>query len=416
MSPRIKSLRSTQVAILAGLAVLWKVMVGLIIAFLAHGALADEPVYGSAPHRFEAAIRVNDIHRYSINLMWINRTLVHEQKFLSSAKSEEELNEKLLRPVIEWAVANPDARVHLWYDSVFATQEAVHATLQALQGQMKKSSVSNVTLSDIRSIGIVAANPDCFSDQLPVYYRIDILKAILLVHAMENEGNDAAIFSDLEVGDLRPGRMRMGKAELFSPAVMDGLRHHGLMLNEVASRIENQFLQMTRDDRMIRAIKVAIVNVNLLRAVTGLNSRDDNFILSLVNAPFKSTLDDVFSYYQGTAPGSSIKVNPGIINQGRSTDPWIDYDPRVHGYAPFGLHFAIRGYIGLEPDPEHRGDWLTMRNMLRFPTHVHLNGWDFGHARKVDVRQGNGHGWLETEVVPRTPADGGTPFRCLLWE
>jgi hypothetical protein len=32
-------------------------MAGMVIAFLAQGALADEPVYGSAPHRLDAAIR-----------------------------------------------------------------------------------------------------------------------------------------------------------------------------------------------------------------------------------------------------------------------------------------------------------------------------------------------------------------------
>ena len=408
-----KRLRSIWRASLEGLGLLWKVMVGLTIAFLAHEAQADEPVYRSAPHRFEAAVRANDIHRYSINLLWINRTLVDGQRFLSPAQSEEELNERLLRPVLGWAVANPEARVCLWYDSAFATQESVPATLRVLQDQMKRSRVSNVALRCIRSIGIVAANPDCFSDQLPLYYRVDILKPIILVNAIESEGDDAAIFSDLEVGDLRPGRTRMGRAELFSPAVMDGLQTHGLLLNRVCGRSENQFLQMVRDDRMIRAIKDALVNVNLLRAVTGLNSHIDPNISSLVTAPFMSTLQDVFYYYQGTATGSSIKVNPCVINRGRSTDPWIDFDPRVHGHAPFGLTFSPRQPIGLEPDPENPGGWLEVNNMLRFPDHVGLN---LGHSREVNVRNGNAHSYLVAERVARTPADGGDLFCCTLWE
>jgi len=133
-----------------------------------------------------------------------------------------------------------------------------------------------------------------------------------------------------------------------------------------------------------------------------------------VNAPFDSTLNDVFFSYKGTAPGSAIKVKSRCHQARKSTDPWIDYDPKVHGYAPFGLHFATRGYVGLEPDPEHNGDWLRMQDMLRFPDGVDSE-W-LGHARPVDVRNGNGHGWMESDVVPRKPEDGGNLFHCVLWE
>jgi hypothetical protein len=77
---------------------------------------------------------------------------------------------------------------------------------------------------DVRQISVVRDNPDVFSSQIPVYYRVDMLKVIVLIYSIENEGCDAAIFSDLEVGEQRPKKDRMDKSELFSVPITKKLK------------------------------------------------------------------------------------------------------------------------------------------------------------------------------------------------
>ena len=210
------------------------------------------------------------IDEYSINLMWINKVLNIQQKYISSAKDKNNLHRNLLAPVIKWAIANKDAEVNLWYDSVHTTVEAVDETKKELDILTSKQSINNIYLRNIRDIPIISINKDAFSDQTPIYYRVDILKAIIIVFSIENENKDVAIFTDLEVGNRRPNKDRMGKDELFDSATMKKLEKYGLIHNY----IENQFLQLKNNELMIKSIKHAIINANLMRAEFILNSQE----------------------------------------------------------------------------------------------------------------------------------------------
>ena len=79
-------------------------------------------------------------------------------------------------------------------------------------------------------------NIDAFSDQIPVYFRIDLLKCIIVIDAIERDSQDAAIFADLEVGDGR--EHRMSKEELF-PSNRDPQRS-GFFMNTNGGRIEGE--------------------------------------------------------------------------------------------------------------------------------------------------------------------------------
>ncbi|MDR3671674.1 MAG: hypothetical protein P4L36_12570 [Holophaga sp.] len=389
-----------------------KIFIILAAALFFGAGYGDEPLYQGAPHRFDAAIQVNDITRYSINLLWINRTLDPTQPYLSSAREEEAMVAQLLTPAVKWAVANPKADVNLWYDGVMATRDAVAATHAVLDRLLHHDGIANLRLRDVRDIPIVKNNPDAFSDQTPIYFRVDILKPILIVNAIENEHNQAAVFADMEVGDLRPDHLRMNKAELFDATTMRQLSSEGLLLNRSGGYAENQFIQMLNDERMIKAIKLAVINLNLMRACTALNGKQIDFIASLGGAVYSSTCTDLFNFYKGTAAGVSIKFRLDRAKLESKTDTWIDYDPKIHGYAPFGLYFNERE--GRPMAMEDDGTFIYQDKMIKFPfKRVYVIS---APVRDVQVRPGHGHSTDGTQLVQRAPAGGGSVYHCELWD
>lgn len=165
--------------------------------------------------------------------MWINRFMYCKPNFICNTQRIEDFTDLILSPVIKWAQANPSAEVNLWYDSATVNKQALKNTNEALRLELDKIKakqnieVENIQLRDIRTTLIVQDNPDIFTDQLPLYFRIDLLKLIIIVNSIENENFDAAIFSDLEVGDLRKKGDRMNKSELFDTQTLTLLNKYG---------------------------------------------------------------------------------------------------------------------------------------------------------------------------------------------
>jgi hypothetical protein len=354
---------------------------------------------------------------YSINLMWINKTLKTDQKYISTSKDKKTLNAELIDPILKWALANPEAEVNLWYDSMHATKEQVHDTQNELSEQLEESGIKNVRLRDVREIPIVKANPDAFSDQIPIYHRVDLFKPIILVHSIESEKRDSAIFTDLEVGNQRVSKDRMGKNELFKPSVMKKVSKYGLILNKGGisekGRAENQFLQLVDNPRMISSIKHAIINTNLARTEYALNHPDKELWVPELEAGsvYISTQQDVFNYYNSTSSGNTIKVRPDVLGLGTPSDPWIDYRPEEHGYTPFGNGFMPRMHSpfvitqdGEAERPEEVTQFAAKKVGFNSP------------ARRVGVRNGNAHSTDWSHLIPRPPADGGNTYHVEYWK
>ena len=131
----------------------------------------------------------------------------------------------------------------------------------------------------------------------------------------------------------------MGKDELFKLSVMQELSQVGLVLGVDAMRkTENQFFQLVRNERMIEAIKVVVVNINFIRAITALNEKRsnateeqlDNPLYQLfgpvgkINAlPFLSMINNLFPYYNGLAGGEPVKVLARLVEPDAKEGDWI---------------------------------------------------------------------------------------------
>ncbi len=315
------------------------------------------------------------IKRYSINLMWVNSRL-DSKKFIRYDR-ENDVKIGLIRPVIEWAKANPEADVSLWYDKNYTSSEALKNTQDILERYAQEEGVKNATMRDIREIPIVAKNPDIFSEYLPIYFRVDVLKGILVVHSIEADGNDAAIFSDLEVGDRRLSQDRMNKAELFDSETMEKLNKYGMVMNQNDLMVENQFLQAKKNNNIIKSLKEILINANLFRAQYALNT--PGFWQLRLTSALDST-KDVYDYYLALSLKKEAQARLGAWN-GTNENDWIPYEPgQENVYWPLGniLSHESKPCVRLQ-----NSKVVEVQSVFKWPT----RGFGlYPPARDVDVR------------------------------
>ncbi len=207
------------------------------------------------------------INTYSVNLMWINAVRNESADTITP-----NFETKIISALIKWAHANPEAMIYLWYDSEQTTEHAVSHSQSMLSQKLSENGISNVALKDVREIPGVKNNPDAFTDGIPIYFRVDLLKLFILLHGIEHDQCDATVFSDLEMGDRRQARDRMNYQELFNQDVCEYLETIGLVTGRDGFKVENQFIQLSnRNAYMLDAIRY-IINNCLKEAVNCLGS------------------------------------------------------------------------------------------------------------------------------------------------
>lgn len=351
-------------------------------------------------------------NKYSINLMWLNRTLDTNQTYiLPPSCGHGSTADDCLSEVLEWQQSNPDASVTLWFDSQYVTKEAINRTQEKLQNMGSKNSI---ILRDIRDIPIVKNSPDAFSDNLPIYFRVDLMKFIICVHSIEEDKNQCAIFTDFLIGGVRQGNLKkMTKEELFSPAVLPGLEKYGLKAGfDHMGKLENQFLQVMSTPNVLNALKF-IINICLNSAVTTLNfkQRSDNKtdynirITSLSNLIYNQLFKPMFLSLaiQGL---DELKVKDESFN------------PTRHGYDLFG-NTVYGERFGTAILKSESIEWLFPDENTNLFDIVCNNGYfrpkTLGEllGRQVyAAKTGDQHNCEFSSLIQRAPADGSKQFKC----
>lgn len=232
----------------------------VINGFLTHGDSMDLP----SPHRGEQELT------YSVNLMWINRSLVPTQKYLFSDQTEEGFRKNCLNVIMEW-VKKSDEQViiNFWYDSKYTPEEAVQNTKGAIQGEMEnlREPHAKVEFHDIRNLELVQKNEEVFSDKMPVYFRADILRLIVGDALAQKKQTRYIVYSDLNIPPL-------SKGQLFDAQTLENLDNFGVVLarNENGdingmSIYENAFYILdTHNENMVYATRFALIDMNIERA------------------------------------------------------------------------------------------------------------------------------------------------------
>jgi hypothetical protein len=189
----------------------------------------------------EAADSPITADQYSINLMWINKNKIPEhQEFLFG--NESSFKEKFIYPVSKWAIRNPGSIVNIWVDSEMATSQAIERSRIALELALEGTSHGIIQFRDARSIDVVHSNPRAFSANIPIYFRVDLLRAIAADYTLREKETKFFVYGDIDMDPLS------GK-ELFDKRTVNYLNEFGfVMAKGGALGFENGFQILNGDN------------------------------------------------------------------------------------------------------------------------------------------------------------------------
>jgi hypothetical protein len=208
-----------------------------------------------------AAIQAQAID-YSVNIMWINENLTSDQKYLKPAANEKELENGLLTPVRKWRAATmSDATITFWYDGDMIPPGALENTKELFQKDtLNHPEWAAISFKDIRYFPEVSLNPRVFSKETPIYFRADLLREIAAYNSILEHPHQIFVYADL---DVTP----MSKEQLFDPETLENLKTFGIVFARGGiAGFENSFQITKKNEKLLSAMKVALIDVSIARA------------------------------------------------------------------------------------------------------------------------------------------------------
>lgn len=292
---------------------------------------------------------------YSVNLLWINRSLDSKQKYIYPANNEIELERKFLDPIYKWADATQGGVIKVWYDSKVTSLEAVQNTQSLIEKhQRAHPNAAPIELQDVRTnLAYIRRHPEAFSDELPVYFRVDLLRPVIAVTDLFRSDRKYSylVFGDL---DMEP----MSREHLFDQETLGKLHQYGIVMAHSKSYdFENGFHIIAGNNRLQDPLRTILIGLNIERAKFALAAKREidelkikkerHELLSyeqerrLLNDPMQPLHQIVYGSY--AAMFDLLFHNEGwgelLVN--------LDHQPYrfgQHHYEPFGLDGNRRRY------------------------------------------------------------------------
>lgn len=155
------------------------------------------------PYVYQPADQPVPPDHYSLNFMWINRSkMPPDERFLFG--NEQEFTSKFIEPISKWAMANVGSSTNVWIDRELATAEAIDRSEAALQDALEGKPHAAVRFRDIRSIPVVSSFPNSllFDEKVPMFLRIDLVRAAVADHLVRTEEVQFPVSLDLDIEPL----------------------------------------------------------------------------------------------------------------------------------------------------------------------------------------------------------------------
>lgn len=301
------------------------------------------------PGNFQAsAIELN----YTINLMWINRKFEQNQKYIHPSKTQQELEANLLGFAFQWAATNPKAIVYIWYDSAFLTQEAIHNTQDVVDGYAHAHpGIAPIELKDVCDLPFVQNNIEIFSDKLPVYFRVDLLRLIVSLHLLSQSNQPAyLVYADADVEPI-------AQEELLDKDTLENLKKYGIVVAEDETwgfGFENGFhILSNQKPNLVYAIQRTLIELNTLRAQNALQGKFKHMYRPEVS-PVSGITQVVYHSYPLMLLYFFQLEGLGKL----FIDEQANYDYHNHGLEPLGTEtFDMRmckGWVVEDSEEEER--------------------------------------------------------------
>lgn len=104
-----------------------------------------------------------------------------------------------------------------------AHSEAIERSRIALESALEGTLHGKIQFKDVRSIDIVNLNPRVFSENVPVYFRVDLLRAIAADHILKSKETEYFVYGDI---DMEP----LSANELFDKRTVNFLKDFGFVM------------------------------------------------------------------------------------------------------------------------------------------------------------------------------------------
>lgn len=336
----------------------------------------------------------SEAFRYAINLMWINDQNDNHGKFVAGRMNY------VLSQLKKWQRDNPEAEINFWYDSQRTNENAITNTLNLLEAYSINPD-NPIRLRDIWEIPIVQKNADFFTNSVPVYFGIDILKLIICHYLMTMKGMHSVIITDISIADKVDHTL--GKSELYASHFLKTLFELGMMLGHDGEKIENQFIQMLNTPQLIQALTHGIntsfyIARNTLNNLVSEEFLDDDPRLAyprraashITMLPFYAAQSQIYIYLLSMAHPDGIKIRADVAGEGNASE-WVSYQPKKHGYILFGNQIKYTQMTTGYYDPANK-QWLYVKEYVKFPESLHFSPefTSFAKAfKRLDCRVGD---------------------------
>lgn len=206
--------------------------------------IIKESYYAGNPVLFINSKKIIKDSDYSLNFLWINDKKLENEKHLLG-QNEILLKQHVLDPIMDWRYKQPNAYINFWYDGNMVSEEALENTKQILN---TKVSLERIKFRNIRDIPLVQQNSRLYGENNPVYFRVDLSKAIIADYLMNTENITYSVNIDADI-------VAITKEHLFDKKTIDELEDLGYAFGSAGTRgiftsQENSFIMLYNDKNL----------------------------------------------------------------------------------------------------------------------------------------------------------------------
>ncbi len=172
------------------------------------------------PYLYQKGSRDVGSDDYSLHFMWIHRGKVSsQQEFLIGDRFE--TDRQFFQPISKWARLHP-THLYIWVDLEFLPLEVLNRTKDHLKSILQER-YNHIHFRNIRDFQIVKDEPELFSCETPLYFRVDLLRAAMIDQMILESDGRFIIYADL---DMEP----MSSEAIFDKRTCDFLQDFGIVM------------------------------------------------------------------------------------------------------------------------------------------------------------------------------------------
>lgn len=171
---------------------------------------------------------------YSLNFLWLSSTPVSEKDPLTGS-DEERFQKNILKPMSDWQSKQPDAYINFWYDGNLVKAGSLNLTMARLQ--QSGINLTRLRFRNVRDIAAVKSNQELFAENISLYFRVDLAKAVIIDHVLRIDKVPYVATIDTDV-------VAITLKQLFDQRTLDALNTHGYIFGTAFTLEENSFIML----------------------------------------------------------------------------------------------------------------------------------------------------------------------------